>query len=850
MVIYRLQVLFWGVRELRRLSQLQSIDRPVIEIECGGHVLRSNVIRSYRKHSNFAAIVRQMDVRLPQQSIYCPPLAIRVLDCKSFGRSTLLGCHSAPLLAPYTDRKARALVELTADPREINIRPEEHMYAPDTTAASARSNGKFNTAAALPTVVEGFEATDKHGEHNPDEIDWWTRYFASRQAQANQTARHRSSAAQSIRSNGSSSNSIDFNHNIPDHLLLDILDGPLEQSDLFTRASWMDEFVLSRGKSTIGRKRAKSSLFSDSDEARDCGRFVGCVNIQKLPILDASLMNSIPNNDPTRFLVRVYVIRANDLQPSDALTGKADPFVTLQLSSGRKVSDKANYITNQLNPTFGRCFELPGQLPLDATLTIQVKDYDLIGKNELIGETKIDLESRYYSNSISLVGLPKAYLTAGPGKWRLPDKPQTLLAKLCKQHRLSMAVGHNHVRIGEIMFTFKDDRRPDARSNGRGARTVKQLSQTVLQIEHHHPNSSSALNRSLGKQPMCLAVLNCWHEAFGYRLSSEHVERRPLYHPDRATVPQGTLELFVELLPTEVAVPRHCTALDVSPRRPQSYELRVIVHNTEDVALDEVNPVTGEASSDIYVKGWLADPETVQSTDVHYRSLTGEGNFNWRFVFPFDYSLNESCVVRRPKESLFSLDDGEQKVPARVQLQVWDADFCSPDDILGSLTFDLTRLPRPAKTSAACDLRVVGIQSDANGRNSRSVSSPTAQTLNLFKQKRVKGWWPFTVKDPLTGQMTLTGKLEAELHLVTGDEAQKCPVGRARNEPEALVAPNRPDTSFTWFLSPWKTFRYVVWRNFKGDIIKVTLLALLSLFLILFVYSLPGYTANKLINSL
>lgn len=26
-----------------------------------------------------------------------------------------------------------------------------------------------------------------------------------------------------------------------------------------------------------------------------------------------------------------------------------------------------------------------------------------------------------------------------------------------------------------------------------------------------------------------------------------------------------------------------------------------------------------------------------QETDVHYNSLTGEGNFNWRFVFPFHY---------------------------------------------------------------------------------------------------------------------------------------------------------------------------------------------------------------------
>ena len=51
--------------------------------------------------------------------------------------------------------------------------------------------------------------------------------------------------------------------------------------------------------------------------------------------------------------------------------------------------------------------------------------------------------------------------------------------------------------------------------------------------------------------------------------------------------------------------PRHWgrERVSLSPLCPShSYELRVIVWNTEDVILDDVNPVTGEPSSDIYVK--------------------------------------------------------------------------------------------------------------------------------------------------------------------------------------------------------------------------------------------------------
>ena len=34
-----------------------------------------------------------------------------------------------------------------------------------------------------------------------------------------------------------------------------------------------------------------------------------------------------------------------------------------------------------------------------------------------------------------------------------------------------------------------------------------------------------------------------------------------------------------------------------------------------------------------------------QETDIHFRSLTGEGNFNWRMVYEFDYLLAEQKLV-------------------------------------------------------------------------------------------------------------------------------------------------------------------------------------------------------------
>ena len=69
-----------------------------------------------------------------------------------------------------------------------------------------------------------------------------------------------------------------------------------------------------------------------------------------------------------------------------------------------------------------------------------------------------------------------------------------------------------------------------------------------------------------------------------------------------------------------------------------------------------------QISSILKFSRWLQDPLEAQATDIHYRSLTGEGNFNWRYVFPFDYLAAEEKVVISKKESMFSWDETTSKV--------------------------------------------------------------------------------------------------------------------------------------------------------------------------------------------
>ncbi|KAL5291464.1 hypothetical protein ACFFRR_010702, partial [Megaselia abdita] len=305
---------------------------------------------------------------------------------------------------------------------------------------------------------------------------------------------------------------------------------------------------------------------------------------------------------PLQVVVRVYIVQGINLRSSDMFS-PSDAYVKLQLGQ-MKISDRAHYCPNQTNPIFGKRFQFNAIIPKDHNLHISVFDKGCMN-DELIGATIIDLEDRLRSKYLACLGIPKMYSKSGYNIWRHPVLPTEILDDICR-------------REGIKAPEFKEDK---FIVNGK--------------VFDGDPDTTDSESNA---ESLALQVLNRLDEVpgIGYKLVPEHVETRNLYRKEKPGLSQGKLQMWIEMFdPSSVPPP-----IDITPAPARKYELRVIIYNTSDVIMAEKN-FFGQKMTDIFVKGWLEDNEKSQITDTHHRSLNGEGMFNWRMIFPFEYSAED-----------------------------------------------------------------------------------------------------------------------------------------------------------------------------------------------------------------
>ncbi|XP_030603527.1 myoferlin isoform X2 [Archocentrus centrarchus] len=749
-----IEVLTWGLRNMKTY-QLATVSSPSLIVECGGEIVQTAVIKNFKKNPNFPGSVLMLKVLLPKEEMYTPPIVLKVIDHRPFGRKPVVGQCTIDCLA-----------EFRCDPYRLN----DEVCMSARVAMIAANQGDVVIDMEERSIVK----TELQAEKEEEAVDWWSKFYAS----------------------------IGEEEKCGPYLKkgydkLQVYNCELEEVREFQGLTdFCSTFKLQRGKNE-----------DEEDDPSVVGEFKGSFKIYPLPDdpgvpAPPRQFRELPESAPHECLIRIYVVRCTDLQPKDA-NGMCDPYIKITL--GRKtVDDRDNYKPNTLNPVFGRMFELSCFLPQDKDLKISVYDYDLLSRDEKVGETVIDLENRFLSCFRPSCGLPKTYCVSGINQWRDQLKPSQILQNLAKVR----GVPPPRIEGDGSSLSF----------SGREYHLQEFETNTVPQHQHLGP----------ARERLALHVLR------DQGLVPEHVETRTLSSSHQPNLPQGQIQMWVDIFPKRLGLPG--PPCDITQRKANKYFLRVVIWNTSDVILDE-RSITGENMSDIYVKGWIPGMENnKQKTDVHYRSLDGDGNFNWRFIFGFDYLPAEQlCVVSR-KEHFWNMDKTEFRIPPKLIIQIWDNDKFSLDDYLGSIELDLLNLIPPAKTPEKCSLKMLqGMMG--------------SQPSSLFSQKSVRGWWPCAVEQ--NGKPVLGGKVEMTLEIVYEKEMEERPAGKGREEPNMnpkLDPPNRPDTSFFWFTNPCKTIKFIVWRRFKWFFILGILLLLVILFIAIMFYSLPNYISMKIVK--
>lgn len=207
---YRIEVLFWGLRDLKRIHLLK-VDKPRVDIECAGHILYSSIIQNAQKNPNFGTPVKFLELDLPEQELYRPPLTIRAVDCRSFGRYTLVGTHMINsihkyMYTPVTKRDR----EMEERKRSLNQLKTLDSNTESTYQTPNCHNANEVTKEKSPLLPKDTNLTFTYGTQEPikrmkrehskkrkfsiddddDEEsnkDWWTKYFASIEEMINES---------------------------------------------------------------------------------------------------------------------------------------------------------------------------------------------------------------------------------------------------------------------------------------------------------------------------------------------------------------------------------------------------------------------------------------------------------------------------------------------------------------------------------------------------------------------------------------------------------------------------------------------------------------------------------------
>uniref|UniRef100_A0A4W5PUB5 Myoferlin n=1 Tax=Hucho hucho TaxID=62062 RepID=A0A4W5PUB5_9TELE len=152
-----IEILAWGLRNMKTY-QLATVTSPSLMVECGGEVVQTAVIKNIKKNPNFPGSVLFFKVLLPKEEMYTPPIVLKVIDHRPFGRKPIVG------------QCTLSLEEFRCDPYITNAEVAMMERIKNLTACTLLTESKC-------TVIEAYLSLPVLQEE--EAVDWWSKFYAS-----------------------------------------------------------------------------------------------------------------------------------------------------------------------------------------------------------------------------------------------------------------------------------------------------------------------------------------------------------------------------------------------------------------------------------------------------------------------------------------------------------------------------------------------------------------------------------------------------------------------------------------------------------------------------------------------
>ncbi|CAH8647779.1 unnamed protein product [Schistosoma mattheei] len=134
---FRMEVMFWSVWGMVR-QHLLPVKRPRVVVEIGGHKLESEIINDLSKMPLFETPLKAMDIYLPVDERYWPPLVFTCFDNRILGTKITIGSHTISNARDYlvfdndnqsSDSASTIYMDSESDsPRKLNFNFDKTDY--------------------------------------------------------------------------------------------------------------------------------------------------------------------------------------------------------------------------------------------------------------------------------------------------------------------------------------------------------------------------------------------------------------------------------------------------------------------------------------------------------------------------------------------------------------------------------------------------------------------------------------------------------------------------------------------------------------------------------------------------